>query len=135
MRKCLLIMHFVFTMWIFLVPKLYPISLLAARVWQRWFIQRPTVALVGSGILTGLRLLRKKNRRSNANWLFCLVSFLLFLFKDINRYHIDKTTLLPLPSYNPTHFDSKNIYWRHFFFHDRWGWNKPDSVMWGVIKI
>lgn len=30
--KMSLIMHFVFTMWIFLVPKLYPISLLAARV-------------------------------------------------------------------------------------------------------
>lgn len=34
----------------------------------------------------------------------------LFLFKDINRYHIEETTLLALPSLNPTHFDSKNIY-------------------------
>lgn len=40
----------------------------------------------------------------------------VYLFKDINRYHIEETTLLALPSFNPTHFDSKNIYLRQFFF-------------------
>lgn len=43
----------------------------------------------------------------------------LFLYKDINRYHIEETTLLALPSFNPTHFDSKNIFFASiFFFHD-----------------
>lgn len=103
-------------------------------MWQRWFIRDQLLHLLDREYSLVSAFHKKKNRRSNANWLFCLVSFLLFLFKDINRYHIEKTTLLPLPSYNPTHFDAKNIYLRQFFFHDRWGWNKPDSVMWWVIK-
>lgn len=40
----------------------------------------------------------------------------LFLYKDINRYHIEETTLLALPSFNPTHFDSKNIFLASIFF-------------------
>lgn len=40
----------------------------------------------------------------------------LFLYKDINRYHIEETTLLALPSFNPTHFDSKSIFFASIFF-------------------
>lgn len=49
---------------------------------------------------------------------FCLF-VCLFLYKDINRYHIEETTLLALPSFNPTHFDSKNIFFASIFFFSR----------------